>query len=83
VPSLKILLSDFSQSGFIHFFSLMFSDFPAVTTYWQSFTMILLESLPAVSLALFLAVVLVFLQSVKSLNRDVKFIINNKRLATN
>ena len=44
------------QPGFINFFSLMFSDFSSVVTYWQSFAMILLETLPALSLALFLAV---------------------------
>ena len=70
-PSLKMLLSDFNSSGFISFFSLIFSDFSSVTTYWQSFTMILLETLPAVSLVLFLAVVLIFLQSIKSLTKNV------------
>jgi ABC-type spermidine/putrescine transport system permease subunit I len=74
-PSFNMLVSDFSQSGFLRFFSLMFSDFSTVTTYWQSFGMILLETLPAISLALFLAVLVTFLQSIKSLSRDVKTII--------
>ena len=52
VPVLKILLADFGQSGFSNFFYLIFSDFSSVATYWQSFAMILLETLPAASAAL-------------------------------
>ena len=74
VPSLKMLLSDLGSSGFDSFFSLILSDFSAVVTYWQSFTMILLETLPALSLALFLAVLLILLQSIKSLTKKLKII---------
>jgi len=74
VPSLKMLLSDLGSSGFDSFFSLIVSDFSAVVTYWQSFTMILLETLPALSLALFLAVLLILLQSIKSLTKNLKII---------
>ncbi len=83
VPVLKILLADFGQSGFINFFYLIFSDFSSVATYWQSFAMILLETLPAASAALFLAVLLIFLQSAKSLIKNIKIIKNNGRLAIN
>ena len=82
-PTFKMLMFDFNQSGFLNFFSLMFSDFSTVSTYWQSFVMILLESLPAVSLALFLAILLVFLQSVRSLTKNVKIIIKPNTLAVN
>jgi hypothetical protein len=74
-PAFNMLAADLNQSGFLRFLSLTFSDFPIVTTYWQSFVMILLESLPALSLALFLAILLAFLQSIKSLTRDVKIIL--------
>lgn len=83
MPSAGMLLSDFNRSGFVNFFSLMFSDFSSVATYWQSFTMVLLETLPAVSLALFLAVLVTLLQSIKSLTRNIKIIRNNGRLAVN
>ena len=83
VPSFKILLSDFGQSGFVNFFSLMFSDFHSVATYWQSFTMVLLETLPAVSLALFLAVLLVLFQSAKFLTKNIKTIKTINHLAIN
>jgi ABC-type multidrug transport system fused ATPase/permease subunit len=82
VPTFKILLSDFSQSGFINFFSLIFSDFSSVATYWQTFVMILLETLPVVSLALFLAVLLIFLQSIKSLTKNIKIIKSHYSLAS-
>jgi len=75
IPSVKILLSDFSRSGFLSFFSLMFSDFSTIAKYWQSFAMILLETLPVISLALFLAVLLTFLQSIKFLTKEVRTII--------
>jgi hypothetical protein len=84
IPALKMLLSDVGRSGFLNFFSLTFSDFSLVTAHWQSFSMILLETLPVVSLALFLALLLVFLQSAKSLTKNIKIIkSNNGRLATN
>lgn len=69
-PTLNMLVSDFNQSGFLKFLSLTFSDFSAVTTHWQSFAMVLLQTLPALSLALFMAVLLAFLQSVKSLTHE-------------
>jgi len=72
VPAFNMLMSDISSSGFYNFFSLIFSDFSVVATYWQNFTMILLETLPALSLALFLAVILTFLQSTKLLLKDIK-----------
>lgn len=74
VPSFKMLLSDFNQSGFLNFLSLMFSDFSSVATYWKSFSLILLQTLPAVSLVVFLAVLLVFLQAAKFLTKNIKII---------
>ena len=82
VPALSALLSDFYKSGFINFFSLIFSDFSSVSAYWQSFAMILLETLPAASIALFLAVLLVFLGSVRSLTKNIR-IIRGNNLITN
>jgi hypothetical protein len=82
IPTFKILLSDFSQTGFINFSSLLFSDFYAVMSHWQSFAIVLLETLPIISLALFLAVILTFLQSLKSLSKNVK-IIKSHHLITN
>ena len=82
VPALMLLLSDFSQSEFLDFFSLLFYDFNSVMTYWKSFTMILLETLPVASIVIFLAVILALLQSLKFLNRNIK-IIKRQQLAIN
>ena len=81
-PTLKFFLSDLSQSGFFNFFSLAFYDFSAVMAYWQSFAMILLETLPTLSLLLFLAVLLTFLQSLKYLIINIKIISGRNHLAT-
>ena len=71
-PAYKTLMLDLNQSGFLNFSSLVISDFSSVLTHWQSFGLILLETLPVISLALFLAVVLTFLQSLKSLTKTSK-----------
>ena len=71
-PAFSMLMADFSHSGFLNFFSLAFSDSSTVMKYWQSFTMTLLEAIPALSLALFLAILLTFLQSIKSLTKYAK-----------
>jgi len=81
-PAFNMLLADLSQSGFISFFSLIFSDFSVVRTYWQSFAIILLETLPALSIALFLAVLLILLQSIKSLTRNLKIIKSHNLVVT-
>lgn len=72
VPSFRMLMSDFSNTGFFNFFSLIFSDFSMMTVYWKSFIMALLETLPAISLALFLAILLTLVQSIISLLKNIK-----------
>lgn len=79
IPAFRMLSDDLSQSGFFNFFSLIFSDFSTVASYWKSFALILLETLPAISLALFLAVVLTFLQSIRSLTKNIKLIKHGKQ----
>jgi hypothetical protein len=80
IPAFKLLLSDVNRSGFLNFFSLMFSDFSSIINYWPSFGMILLETLPALSLAIFLAVLLTFLQSLISITKNAKVVIHNNHL---
>jgi hypothetical protein len=82
IPAFKMLLSDFSESGFLSFFSLIFSDFSIISVYWKNFALILLETLPVFSIAVFLVILLVFLQSLKSLSKNIK-IINRNQLAVN
>jgi len=74
MPAARMLVSDFNQSGFMSFFSLLFSDFSIVLSSWQSFSMILLETLPALSIALLLFILFVFFQSIRHLSKNIKII---------
>lgn len=73
VPVFHSLEKSISESGFMQFLSLFFSDFKIVAIYWQSFALSLLETLPVLNLAIFLVVVLALLESVKFLAKDIKF----------
>jgi hypothetical protein len=72
VPAVKMFLSDVQVSGFATFFSLMFSDSSTMMRLWQAFLMMLLESFPAVSFSIVLAVLLLALQSIISFSRNVR-----------
>lgn len=71
-PALQTVKTEFIESGFIQFFSLFFSDFSIVMTYWQSFVLTLLEALPAFGLVMLLTVVFIFLGSLRFLTKDIK-----------
>lgn len=72
VPSFQAARAGLVDSGFIQFFSLLFSDFKIVMTDWQNFIFALLESLPAANLAIFFITILVFLESLKFLLKNIK-----------
>jgi len=74
VPVFNLVQTDINQSGFLQFLSLAFSDFGIITAYWQNFAMSLLETIPAISLAMFFAVIFMFLGSFKLLARDLKIV---------
>lgn len=80
IPVFKVVQTGFAESGFMQFFSLLFSDFGIVVSYWQNFAMSLLETLPITSLMMLLATVLVFLESLKLLIKDIKIIFTSKQL---
>lgn len=81
LPALRMLSQNIIDSGFIHFASLIFSDFSIVMTHWKIFALILLETLPIVSLILFLIVLFLFLESVKYLSKNIKIILGLKQSA--
>ena len=81
--AVKMLVSELQSSGFFYFVSLLFSDFSIVKTYWQSFLLAVLEATPAIGIALCLAVLLVVMQSVKLISKNVKKISIINRLAIN
>ena len=64
--------AEFIKTGFFDFLSLMFSDFNIITAYWQNFSMSLLESLPIMSVIIFLFTTIIFIFSLKAFSKDVK-----------
>jgi len=72
VPGFQTTRAGLVESGFMQFFSLIFSDFKIVITDWQNFSFALLESLPAVSMAIFFSTLLVFLESLRFLVKNIK-----------
>ncbi len=80
IPAAQMVWNGFTESGFLKFLSLIFSDAEIIAGYWQNFVMSLLESLPVMGLVLFLAVTLAFLEMLKLLTKNLKFILNSKQL---
>ncbi len=70
VPAFHGVQASMAESGFLSYLSLLFSDTGAILSTGQSFALILLESLPVFSLALFLAIVLLLLESTFHLITD-------------
>lgn len=80
VPALKIAKTEVIDSDFWQFFSLVFSDFKEVTTYWQNFAMALLERLPVVGLGLLLVCFFVLVVILRLLFRDIKLLLITKEV---
>ncbi len=74
IPASRFVGSEVAASGFTEFFSLLFSDTGSVFVYWQDFTAMLIGSLPAVSLAVFLAILFTLLESLRFLIRNITVI---------
>lgn len=83
VPTIKAFLASVSESGFLYFFSLLFSDFKIMVANWQVFGLSLLESLPVLNLAILLFVIFIFLGSLKFLSKDLKIIFRSNKLTFN
>jgi len=79
----KAMITELQTSGLVSFVSLLFSDFDVIKTYWQSFSLAILEAVPAMSIALCLVILLVILQSIKIIFKNVKTVSDIKRLAIN
>jgi len=74
IPIFKSFQTELYKSGFLQFLSLAFSDFGIVASYWRNFAMSLLETIPAMNLAMFFATIFVFLGSLKFLTKDIKLV---------
>ncbi|MDD3101949.1 MAG: hypothetical protein PHE59_02285 [Patescibacteria group bacterium] len=80
MPAFKMMQTGFNESGFINFFSLFFTDIGMVMTYWRSFAMTLLGTLPLMSVATFLVIVFIFLESLKFLTQDMRIILKHAQI---
>ena len=82
-PAFSAFKQEFAGSGFYQYLSLPFSDLGIVMQNWQDFGLIILESLPAMSIVAFLTTALIFLWSLKYLARDLRAVLNRSRLLIN
>jgi len=71
IPAFQMVQSELVASGFVEFFSLLFSDLGLVMAHWQNFVFALLESLPVMSIVAFLAVIFIFIESLKFLTHNI------------
>lgn len=75
IPAFMAVRVAIVKSGFMQYISLLISDSKTVMTFWDSYAMTLLESLPIMSIVSFLATVLVILEALKYIARDLKILI--------
>ena len=71
IPVLKTMLSNFSQSGFYEYLSLVFSSGGLIISYWRDFLTSLAESLPVMSIALSLTLIVILFMSLKYVTREI------------
>lgn len=62
-PTVNILQKELAVSGFWQYVKLLFSDFGTTITYWKDFGLLILETLPAISLAGSLGIILAIIIS--------------------
>ena len=78
--AILVLATSLSQSGFWKFVSLAFSDGGTVVTYWQQFSLSLLESFSVPEMVVSLVCVLAVMMSLKFLLKNKKAFSNNLQL---
>lgn len=71
VPIARYGGEEFARSGFIEYFSLLFSDTATVLPYWKEFALSLAESLPVVEVIIFATVTLVLLSSLSVVAKNI------------
>ena len=80
VPAWQEFYAEFTQSGFLQFISLLFSDAGVIASYWQELLISLAESLPVFGISAILASVFGILISLKFLTRDIGIIFRKPNL---
>ncbi len=74
IPTLQYTIRELSQSGFLQYSSLLFSDSAAIALYWKEFTLSLAESLPLLGITTVLSILFIFLGSLKFIASNAKII---------
>ena len=64
-PIFVNMVQQLQASGFLNYFSLLFTDGGAMATYWREFSLSLAESLPVFQLALIILSLLVLFVSIR------------------
>jgi hypothetical protein len=77
------LVKNVLASGFYDYASIMFLDFGSATMYMKDISLSLVESLPLLTLSLFLSLVVVFVWSVRSMGHFTGFRFSNSQKAFN
>ncbi len=80
VPAGQYFISEFQQSGFYQYFSLIFSDGGTFFSYWREFTLSLTESFPILAASAVLLAVIVILGSLKLAVRQAKLAFTSIKL---
>jgi hypothetical protein len=75
IPAWKIVRVEFTKSGFLQFFSLVFSDFSIVVSNVQDFALVLLESLPVLGVTVFMGSIFLLLAFLKYTVDNLRIII--------
>jgi hypothetical protein len=75
VPAARYFISEFYNSGFYSYISVILSDGGLAMTFWEDFCFVLADSFPIMAAASVLAALFVILGSVVSLVRDARFVL--------
>jgi hypothetical protein len=78
IPAVKFLITQFVQSGFYQYISLVFSDSSVILSVWKELALSLAESFPVMETALVLTLVLIVLGSVRYIVRDSKLLLRTQ-----
>ena len=65
VPAISYFISEATQSGFLQYLSLVFSDGSAILSDWKDLTMSILESIPIISSISCLALIFIIANSLR------------------
>lgn len=77
IPVFSMLWNDMASSGSTNYISLLFSNFSDVMDSWTDYLFSVFESLPMVSIAIFLMIVFVMMLSLSFLSKDIKRVFQN------